>query len=118
MEPLHTPAGSSHLGRPSLMARYASLPDVRQAIDTLEAQGVDGDHLSIVGPRGELPQGTDRRRADSRFLTHTMLYLAVGVLGGALVGAVIGAALIGLVVLVWPGLHASGWVFALLTVWF
>ena len=118
MEPLHTPVGSSHLGRPSLMARYASLPDVRHAIDTLESQGVDGDHLSIVGPRGELPAGTDRRRADSRFLSHTMLYLALGVIGGAVAGALFGAALIGLVVLVWSGLEASGWVFLLLTVWF
>ena len=117
-EPLHTPAGSSHVGRPSLMARYGSLPDVRNAIDTLEAQGIDGDHLSIVGPRGDLPEGTDRRRSDSRFLTHTMLALAVGVLGGALVGAAVGAALIGLVVLVWSNLDASGWVFLLLTVWF
>src|SRR5690349_6816375 len=118
MEPLHTPVGSSHLGRPSLMAKYASLPDVRNAIDALESQGIDGDHLSIVGPSGDLPHGTDRRRADSRFLSHTMLYLAIGVVGGALVGAVIGAVLIGLVVLVWPDLEASGWVFLLLTVWF
>ncbi len=118
MEPLHTPVGSSHLGRPSLMAKYASLPDVRQAIDVLESQGVDGDHLTIVGSSGDLPQGTDRRRTDSRFLRHTLLYLAIGVLGGALVGAAIGAALIGLVLLVWSGLEASGWVFALLTVWF
>jgi hypothetical protein len=118
MEPVETPVGSSHRGRPSLMARYASLPDLRSAIDTLEGQGIDGDHLSIVGPNGELPQGTDRRRADSRFLSHTMLYLAIGVVGGAVAGALFGAALIGLVVLVWSGLEASGWVFALLTVWF
>jgi hypothetical protein len=118
MEPLHTPVGSSHLGQPSLMARYASLPDVRHAIDTLESQGVDGDHLTIVGPQGELPRGTDRRRADSRFLSHTLLALAVGVLGGALAGAVIGAALIGLVLLVWSSIDATGWVFLLLTVWF
>ena len=118
MEPLHTPVGSSHLGRPSLMAKYASLPDVRQAIDVLESQGVDGDNLTIVGSSGDLPQGTDRRRTDSRFLRHTLLYLAIGVLGGALVGAAIGAALIGLVLLVWSGLEASGWVFTLLTLWF
>jgi hypothetical protein len=112
-----TPVGSSHLGRPSLMARYASLPDVRNAIDTLEAQGIDGDRLTIVGA-GDLPSGTDRRRVDSRFLSHTMLFLAIGVVGGALVGAIVGAALMGLVVLLWPGLDASGWVFLLLTVWF
>ncbi len=115
---MQTPIGSSHVGRPSLMARYASLADVRSAIETLEAQGVDGDHLSLVGPSGDLPQGTDRRRVDSRFLSHTMVFLAVGVLGGALAGAVIGAALIGLVLLVFSGIEASGWVFLLLTVWF
>ena len=47
-----------------------------------------------------------------------MLRLAAGVIGGALVGAAIGAALIGLVILAWPNLEASGWVFLLLTVWF
>jgi hypothetical protein len=117
-EQLFSPMGSSHRGRPTIMARYASLPDVRSAIDTLEAQGVDGDHLSIVGARGELPGGTERHRADSRFLSHTMLFLALGVIGGALAGALLGAALVGLVLLVWSGLDASGWIFALITVWF
>ena len=115
---LVTPAGSAHDGRPSLLARYGTLSDVRRAIETLEAQGIDGDHLTLVGREGELPRGTERRRADSRFLSHTMLWLAAGVIGGALVGAAIGAALIGLVVLVWSNLEASGWVFLLLTVWF
>jgi hypothetical protein len=100
------------------MARYGSLHDVREAIDTLEGQGVDGDHLTIVGSDGALSEGTDRRRADSRFLSHTMVFLTLGVLGGALVGAVIGAVIIGLVLLLWSGIEASGWVFALLTVWF
>jgi hypothetical protein len=118
MEPRHTPVGSSHLGRPTLMARYGSLREVRDAIDTLESQGVDGDHLTVVGSDGALPQGTDRRRADSRFLSHTMLFLALGVLGGALVGAVVGAVIIGLVLLLWSSIEASGWVFVLLTVWF
>jgi hypothetical protein len=117
MQPRETPIGSAHLGRPSLMARYASLPDVRDAIDTLEAQGVDGEHLTIVGET-DLTRSTDRRRTDSRFLSHTLLYLTAGVLGGALAGALIGAALMGLVLLLWSGLEASGWVFLLLTVWF
>jgi hypothetical protein len=47
-----------------------------------------------------------------------LLYLTAGVLGGALAGALIGAALMGLVLLLWSGLEASGWVFLLLTVWF
>ena len=115
---MHTPVGSSHVGRPSLMARYGSLADVRHAIETLEGQGIDGDRLSLVGPEGTLPGGTDRRRLDSRFLSRTMLFLTFGVLGGALAGAALGAVLIGLVVLLWSGLDASGWVFLLLTVWF
>jgi len=47
-----------------------------------------------------------------------MLALAAGVLGGALVGALMGAARIGLALLVWQDLEATGWVFLLLTVWF
>jgi hypothetical protein len=118
MQPLFTPVGSSHVGRPSLLARYASLPDLRRAIDTLEGEGVDGDHLTIVAPADHMPGGTDRHRADSRVLSHTMVALAIGVLGGALLGAVFGAALVGVVLLAWQGLDASGWVFLLLTVWF
>lgn len=117
-QPAFTPVGSSHLGQPRVIARYASLPDLRQAIDTLEGDGIDGDDLTIVAPADRVPAGTDRRRADSRVLSHTMLALAIGVLGGALVGALVGAAIIGLVVLAWSGLEASGWVFVMLTVWF
>jgi hypothetical protein len=115
---LVTPAGSSHLGRPALLARYGTLVDVRHAIDELEARGIDGDHLTLVGREGELPHATDRRRSDSRFLSHTMLALAVGTLGGALCGAILGAAIIGLVLLLWSSLDATGWIFLLLTAWF
>jgi hypothetical protein len=117
-EPMFTPIGSSHLGRPSLLARYASLPDLRHAIDTLEGEGMDGDHLALVAPEGAMPGGTERHRADSRMLSHTMLYLAFGVVIGALAGAVFGAALIGLIVLIWSDLDASGWIVLLLTAWF
>ena len=58
---LVTPAGSAHDGRPSLLARYGTLTHVRRAIETLEAQGIDGDHLTLVGREGELP----RHRASS-----------------------------------------------------
>ena len=68
-----------------------SLSDVRRAIDTLEGAGVDGDHLTIVAAADDMPGGTDRRRADARLLSHTMLALAAGVLGGALLGALVGA---------------------------
>lgn len=117
-EPFVSPMGSSHRGRPSLMACYGTLADVRRAIDTLEAQGVDGDHLTLIGRAGELPRQTDRRRVDSRILSHTMLALTLGVLGGALAGGALGAVVVGLTILLWPGLEATGWVFALITVWF
>ncbi len=117
-EPLVSPAGSSHRGQPSYLARYGTLVDVRHAIDALEAHGVDGDDITLVGRAGELPHMTDRRRTDSRILSHTMLALAVGVIGGALAGAVLGAVVVGLAVMLWPGLEATGWVFLLITVWF
>jgi hypothetical protein len=117
-DPLVTSLGSSHGGRPSLLARYRTILDVRHAIEALEADGVDGDDLALVGRAGELPGGTDRRRSDSRFLSRTMAMLALGVLGGAFAGAVVGAALIGFVLLVWTGLEASGWILLLMTVWF
>jgi hypothetical protein len=117
-QPVFTPVGSSHIGQPSLVARYASLPDLRHAIDVLEGEGIDGDHLTIVAPAEAMPGGTNRRRADSRILSHTMLALSIGVLGGALLGALFGAIVVGLVLLVWQSLDATGWVFALLTIWF
>jgi hypothetical protein len=113
-----TPAGSSHAGRPSLLARYRTLPEVRTAIETLESQGVDGDDLALAGHEGHLPGSTERRTTDSRFLHRTMLVLTIGVVVGAIAGAVLGAALIGLVLLVWTGLDATGWIFLLITAWF
>jgi hypothetical protein len=118
VEPLFTPVGSSHLGRPSLLARYASLPDLRQAIDTLEGEGIDGDHLTMVARHQDMPGGTERHRADSRMLSHTMLYLALGVVIGAIAGGIFGVVLIGLIVLIWSDLDASGWIVLLISVWF
>jgi hypothetical protein len=117
-EPMFTTVGSSHLGRPSLLARYASLPDLRHAIDTLEGEGMDGDHLALVAPEGAMPGGTERERADSRMLSHTMRHLAAGVILGALAGAAFGAALTGLIVLIFSDLDASGWIVLLITAWF
>ena len=48
-DPLVTMAGSSHGGRSTLLAHYRTLPDVRHAIDALEAEGIDGDDLALVG---------------------------------------------------------------------
>jgi hypothetical protein len=43
------PHGSSHTGRPSLLARYRSLREVRTAIEELDAPGIDGNDLARVG---------------------------------------------------------------------
>ena len=116
---LPTNAGSAHDAQPSLLARYATLADVRHAINALEGHGVDGDHLALVGEAAAHLSGrAEVRRADRRFLANTTVALAVGIVAGALVGALLGAAIIGLVLLLWPGLDDKGWVFALLTGWF
>jgi hypothetical protein len=116
---LPTSPGTAHDARPSLLVRYGTLVDVRHAIDELEAHGVDGDQLALVGePAAHLAGSTDRRRADSRFLSNATLAIAVGVIGGAVLGALLGAALVGILLLLWSGLSDPGWVFLLLTGWF
>src|SRR5437868_9750684 len=116
---LPTSPASAHDAHPSLLVRYGTLVDVRHAIDALEAHGVDGDQLALVGePAAKLGGSTDRHRADARFLSNTTSAVAVGVIVGAILGALFGAALIGIVLALWPGLHNRGWVFLLLTVWF
>jgi hypothetical protein len=116
---LPTSAASAHDAQPSLLVRYGTLVDVRHAIDTLEAHGVDGDQLALVGKAAATLGGsTDRHRADRRFLKNTTLALAIGVALGALLGALFGAVVIGIVILLWPGLDETGWVLALLTAWF
>jgi hypothetical protein len=116
---LPTTPGSAHDAQPSTLARYRTLADARHAINALEAHGVDGDQLALVGEAAaHLGESTDRRRADRRFLSNTTIALAVGVLVGAVAGAVLGAAIIGIVLLLWSGLDDKGWVFVLLTCWF
>lgn len=58
-QPEFAPVGSSHVGRPSFVARYASLPDLRHAIDPRPGDGVDGDSLTIVAPADRMPDVTD-----------------------------------------------------------
>src|SRR6266542_1987079 len=116
---LPTSPASAHDAQPSLLVRYGTLVDVRHAIDALEAHGVDGDQLALVGKAAATLGGsTDRHRADRRFLANTTVALAVGVVLGAIFGALFGAVVIGIVILLWPGLDATTWVFALLTAWF
>jgi len=114
-----TPHGSAHDGRPSLLARYRSLREVRAAIDLLEARGVDGDDIALVGPAALAVERTpDRRRTDRRFLHTTAEAIAAGIVVGALVGAMIGAALMGVTFAIWEPATSPGWVFALMSAWF
>jgi len=114
-----TPHGSAHDARPSLLARYRSLREVRAAIDLLEARGIDGDHIALVGAGAIAAERTaDRTRTDRRFLRTTSAAIAVGVVLGALAGAVVGAALMGVTLAVWDSATSPGWVFGLMTAWF
>jgi hypothetical protein len=114
-----TPRGSSHAGRPSLLARYRSLPDVRDAIEGLESAGIDGDDLALVGEAAlQTERGTERTVADRRILERASLALAVGVLAGAVAGAVVGAALLAITFAIWTPPVEPGWVFGLVTAWF
>jgi len=116
---LPTTPATAHDAQPSLLVRYGTLADVRHGINVLEAHGVDGDQLALVGEAAaDLGGRTEVRRADRRFLANTTLALAIGILGGAVVGALAGAAIVGIVLLLWPGLDERGWVFLLLTCWF
>jgi hypothetical protein len=116
---LPTTPATAHDAQPSILARYGTLTDVRHAINELEAHGVDGDQLALIGEAAAHLSGhTEVRRADRRFLTSTTIALAVGVIGGALAGALLGAAIIGIVLLLWSGLDEKGWVLLLLTCWF
>jgi hypothetical protein len=114
-----TPRGSSHEGRASVLALYRSLREVRTAIDELEAHGVDGDDIALVGPAALAAERThDRTRTDRRFLRTTTAAIAAGIVTGSLVGAVIGAVLLGLTFAIWEPAVDAGWVFALMTCWF
>ncbi|MDP9332352.1 MAG: hypothetical protein M3Q30_03430 [Actinomycetota bacterium] len=97
---LATPHGSAHSGKPALLAHYRTLVDVRHAIARLEASGVDGDDLALVGDAALLLEQTpDRTRTDSRFLSSVTRSIAVGILAGALLGAAFGAVFVGALLL-------------------
>lgn len=114
-----TPHGSARDGRPSVLARYRSLREVRSAIEALESRGVDGDDLALVGEAALAAEHThDRAVTDRRFLRSTGAAVAAGVVVGALVGALIGAAILGITFAIWQPSAGSGWVFALMTAWF
>ena len=116
--PISTPHGSAHSGTPSVLARYHTLVDARYAMRNLEAHGVDGDDLSLVGEAAHTEASTERHTADRRVLTTVAGALAVGLAVGALLGTLVGAAVMAVVALAWPDLVDSGWVLGLMVAWF
>jgi hypothetical protein len=113
------PLGSAHDGRPRLIARYASMDDARKAIAHLEAHGVDGDDIALIGDPALMAERAQTwPRTDRRFLRTFKRWVAVGTAGGILVGAVVGAVIAGLLVLVGSDFPDNGWLFALIVAFF
>jgi hypothetical protein len=96
------------------MARYSTLPEARHAIEELEAHGIDGDDIALVGEGAVAAEHEPARvERDRRFLRHTVLSVVTGVLIGGLAGIIVGAVCIGAVVLAWPGgIDHPLWAFA------
>ena len=118
MAAISTPHGAAHTGTPSVLARYHTLVDARYAVRSLEAHGVDGDDVALVGQAAHTEASTERHVLDHRILTSVSTALAVGLAVGALVGAVVGGAVMGLFALLWPDVIDSVWVFVLPVCWF
>jgi hypothetical protein len=118
MAAISTPHGSAHSGVPSVLARYHTLVDARYAMRALEAHGVDGDDVALVGEAAHVEASTERHTTDRRFLRSVSAALTVGVIAGALLGGIIGVVAMGIVALVWPNVVDSGWVFFLMVCWF
>jgi hypothetical protein len=118
-DPVTTPLGGAHEGAPAVLAQYADLGAARHAIQQLEAQGIDGDDIALVGASARQLEGSaHREQSDPRILSHAGVAIALGVVAGGAVGAVLGAVLVGAIVLLWEGLDARAWVFGLMIGWF
>jgi hypothetical protein len=116
-----TPYGSAHDGRPLLVASFRTLEDARDAMSELEAKGIDGDDLVLVGPTAQVAEreALEPDEADKRALSRVTAGVALGIVDGALLGAVVGALVIGAVILLWNGtLTERGLVYGLLVAWF
>lgn len=114
-----TPRGSAHDGRPRLIARYASMDDAREAIAYLEAHGVDGDDVALVGDAAVTAERAQAwPHTDRKFLTTFKRWIAAGSLLGTLAGALVGGAIAGLLVLLESDFPDSGWTFALVVAFF
>jgi hypothetical protein len=110
---------SAHDATPSVLARYENLEEIRHAIASLEAHGVDGNDLALVG-RGALEAEADAGRpsTDHRILASSSARIAIAVVLGLIGGAAIGAICVGAAVVIFSDLTDRGWVFALVGAWF
>jgi hypothetical protein len=113
-----TTLGTAHDGIPVLLAEYPSLPAVRHAIEELEAHGVDGDDLALVGGASvAADRNTTNAASDARFLSRVSTRVILSAIGGALLGALFGVLFAGGMVLI-EDVASPGWVLLLMTGWF
>ena len=74
-----TAHGSAHDAHPSRMARYPDLPTARRAIESLEAAGIDGNDIALVGEGALEAEHVDRRpERDTRVLGHVTKWVLLG----------------------------------------
>ena len=97
-------------GTPAAIARYATLGDARDAIQTLEGSGVDGVDIVLAGWRARAAERSQQKGgADGQFVRHMTRSVFRGSVLGGVVGLVLGAIVAGVVVLAWPGELHSAW---------
>lgn len=114
-----TARGSTHEGTPAVMAHYSDLEHARDAMRSLEASGIDGDDLALLGPAAtELEQTTERRATDRRVLSSATAAMALGVVGGAVAGVAIGAVFMAVGALAFGDVVDRGWIVVLMIGWF
>src|SRR4051812_27660037 len=94
--------GSTREGRPHVLARFATAETARRAIERLEARGIDGHEIELVGPRAPVPV-REREDSDEEFMWRTTRWVLLGVVLGALGGGLLGVIGAGTELLVWPG---------------
>ena len=102
-------------GAPAAMARYATLGDAREAIEMLEANGVDGVDIVLAGWRAQAAERSQRKGApDGQFVRYMTRDVLRGSLIGGMAGLLIGAIVGSIAIAVWPGeLNSWGLVLAL-----
>jgi hypothetical protein len=102
-----------------VLARYEHLENLQRAIASLEAHGVDGDDLALVGEGAlEVEAEAGRTPTGVRLFERTAVRIAIALVTATLAGALVGAVFVGTAILVFSGIYAKGWVFVLVVCWF